>query len=1013
MSEKLSRLALLNPEGKPFCLDASQPSIDLPIYLNQTTPIGIEILRFDVDTNTNETITIAAKEVQKLLKYASKDGEKKDAASAKIIKFPVKKTGLYRLQRVLDESKLEVQRRLSDTLVVNCPRASIKSVPQNRCRGALSDFYIQVNATPPLRIKYSKTVNREDQGTVFLNIHPENLISPLAQQRTAGALIKLEEGPGRDLSWARTQHLDIPLNETLGVSGGWRYSIDEVHDACGNVANFSGLQDLRSQRLRQIEPTEQIFTVHEWPRIALDGCSSQQPLKVAKGKSTKLPFRLSSTVAGRPTADQHSISFLFTPEDELTPSGEHGPSAEPESTTISSSRSYIEVSKPGLYTLQSVSTRFCNGEVMEPSSCLVVNPPEPDLDISVRNIDDKCAGNSIGLSLDLDLIGTPPFRISYTEQHKGGPLIPKAETIHQLRYHKDFVPSEAGHYAYEFLDIRDAVYDIRSLKSRGLRYEQDVKPPGSARFLGPSPVRKACPDEVVSFDIKFSGEAPWTLEYDLVRGARRKKNKISNLENEVSVLTTERLSEGGDYLISLTSVTDGSGCQISLKDEAKIEVRHRKPKASFGLLDGKRTALTLEDKRVKLPLKLSGDPPWTIRYHRTQDPFGASMKAVLRYPNDHLDAPKPGTYEIVDLSDATCPGVVDPSASTFEVFWIGRPALSIAKSSSIELQNNKYVKQAVCEGDQDSFEVSLTGNPPYRGKYEIQVKPEYGAPYSIVREFSAGLGGASVRMETAQTGQYQYIFIELGDHLYDHDRHKFHALKVHQLVYGRPYASFDSVGKTYSYCKAEELGDEIIQITLKGEPPFYLEIAIRHHASMRPEIVKIPHVDRRHYNFHIPHKVLGLGTHSVTISKVRDSRGCERQNESGGPVVYVNVAEIPTIAPLESAIDYCVGDYINYALSGTPPFNVHYTFQGTTHKASTSTTSFRRISDKPGEFTITAISDKASTDTCKAKTSITKIIHDLPSVRLSKGKTTVTDIHEGGEAEVLVEFSGTPPFEYT
>ena len=518
---------------------------------------------------------------------------------------------------------------------------------------------------------------------------------------------------------------------------------------------------------------------------------------------------------------------------------------------------------------------------------------------------------------------------------------------------------------------------------------------------------------MVSFDIKFSGQAPWTLEYDLVRGAKRKKHKIEDIESEVLTLTTERLSEGGEYLISLTSVTDGSGCKIPLKEEAKIEVRHQKPKASFGLLDGKRTTLTLEDKKIKLPLKLSGEPPWTIHYRRNQDSVATNMKTILKYSNDHLDVHAPGTYELVDVSDATCPGVIESSAGTFEVVWIGRPSLSIVKSSSIELQNDRYVKQAVCEADQDSFEVSMTGNPPYHGRYEIQVRPEHGAPHSNFREFSAGLGSASVGMETSQTGHYQYIFTELGDQLYDHDRHKFRALKVSQIVHSRPYASFDNNGKTYSYCREEESGDEFIPMTLKGEPPFYLEIAIRHHATTRPEIVKVPHIDKPHYNFHIPHKVLGLGTHSVTIFKVRDSRGCERQNESGGPVVHVNVAEIPTIAPLESATDYCVGDYINYALSGTPPFNVYYTFQGATHKASTSTTSFRRISDKPGDFTITAISDKASTDTCRSKTGITKVIHELPSVRLSKGKTAEIDIHEGGEADILVEFSGTPPFEYT
>ncbi|KAK5686728.1 hypothetical protein LTS12_029024 [Elasticomyces elasticus] len=37
----------------------------------------------------------------------------------------------------------------------------------------------------------------------------------------------------------------------------------------------------------------------------------------------------------------------------------------------------------------------------------------------------------------------------------------------------------------------------------------------------------------------------------------------------------------------------------------------------------------------------------------------------------------------------------------------------------------------------------------------------------------------------------------------------------------------------------------------------------------------------------------------------------------------------------------------------------------------------------------------------------------MPSVKISKGKTSIVDIHEGGEAQLHFEFWGTPPFEFT
>jgi len=238
-------------------------------------------------------------------------------------------------------------------------------------------------------------------------------------------------------------------------------------------------------------------------------------------------------------------------------------------------------------------------------------------------------------------------------------------------------------------------------------------------------------------------------------------------------------------------------------------------------------------------------------------------------------------------------------------------------------------------------------------------------------------------------------------------------LVVQQKVHARPSANFVNAGKSYSYCKEEESGDEVIPITLVGTLPFSLEVGIRHHATAKPEIVTVPNIETRHYNFHIPHGVLALGTHTVTLRKVQDSNGCQRVTEFDGPKVHVNVVDIPSIHPMETRTDYCVGDRISYTLAGTPPFNVFYSFEGVDLKATASTTEFRRVAERPGNFTITAVSDKASTDSCRARTKISKIIHEMPSVRISKGIVSEVDIHEGGVADIFFEFSGTPPFEFT
>ena len=266
-------------------------------------------------------------------------------------------------------------------------------------------------------------------------------------------------------------------------------------------------------------------------------------------------------------------------------------------------------------------------------------------------------------------------------------------------------------------------------------------------------------------------------------------------------------------------------------------------------------------------------------------------------------------------------------------------------------------------------------------------------------------------MDTSRAGLVEYRFSELGDHLYDHDSRKHSLLVIQQRVHARPVAKFMKPGKTYKYCKDEVSGDEVIPISLHGAPPFYLEVAVKHHAGGRLEIIKIPNIESDLFEFRIPDGMLALGNHAVSIRKVRDARGCQRKAGENTPSIQVTVSDVPTISPLDTRTDYCVGDRLAFALSGTAPFNVYYTFNGVDRRATSTSTDFRRIAETPGNFTLTSISDGGSD--CKASTSISKYIHEMPSVKISKGLEAEVDIHEGAEAEIVFDFWGTPPFEFT
>ena len=996
---------MLNPEQRSFCVDATHTFAELPILVNQSAPAFMELLRLDLDTGANETITISSKEVKKLVKQADKGSAKKDSASSRVLRYSVKQTGSYRLAKVVDDSNLEVQVSSADALVVPCPSAQIKIAHKDRCRGDLSDVKFEVAGTPPLKVRYSKRVNEEDKSDVFLTVHPTDSGSFVPLANAKDSLVRLDDN-GSNVSWARTHHATVPINETLGTQGWWEYSIDEVHDAVGNIVRYP---DNMKGKSAQTIKTAKTIEVHEPPKVLFEDCSAQKPLRIAQGDSVPLPIWLNPSMQQDMTSLSHKVTYMFA----------SGASEDPKSEELSRTQDVTlrhgdrgpRIQEPGIYTLTSVSNQYCVGQVLEPSSCLLLNPPEPEISISSETIPHQCAGNSVGLRLNLDLIGTPPFRVLYTSRHENHRPERHSLKVDSLRTQLELKPKDPGHYSYEFSSISDAVYQNISPSQHSLKFETDVKPPASAHFVRRSPLGDACIDEEASLDVELVGEAPFSLEYDIVHAGKRKNYKEGHIPSETFTITTPKLDKGGQHVISLTSISDQSGCKIFQREEAIIQVRHQRPSAGFGLVEGQRSLLTLEDRKAFLPLRLSGKPPFTVSFSRLG--HEGSFDKTFRNTNDELGVESQATYVIEAVKDSTCPGLLEPNARYFEVQWVPRPTLQVVQSSSIEKSGPSLSKLAVCEGDQDSTDITFTGNSPYHLEYDVHSKPDRGAASVNHRSEDVALHGTSIRMETSQPGRYQYRFTSLGDRSYDSSVGSFTSSTINQRIHSRPSAKFTNLGKTYSYCKEQTSVNDFVPISLAGQPPFSIELSIRHHSSTTPEILNIPNIHEHHYDFHIPQRALSLGTHSLAIRKIRDANGCESRLDPRGPMVRVNVVDVPSISPLEPHTDYCVGDRISFTLAGTPPFNIYYLFEGAERKASSSTTAFRRLAERAGNFTVTAISDKVSGDSCRSRSQIVKSIHPLPSVRMSRGRVSEVDIHEGGEAELLFEFEGTPPFEFT
>lgn len=281
------------------------------------------------------------------------------------------------------------------------------------------------------------------------------------------------------------------------------------------------------------------------------------------------------------------------------------------------------------------------------------------------------------------------------------------------------------------------------------------------------------------------------------------------------------------------------------------------------------------------------------------------------------------------------------------------------------------------------------------------------------RELNAALGIASIQLDTGKAGQYEYKFVDVSDANYNPHARSRSNIVLQQQVNPRPTARFTNPGKVYSYCTSEGADDSFIQITFTGVPPFDLDVDLRFSGSIAPESITMNNIQTNQYDLRLPQKHLRTGHSHLTIRRVRDGRGCQSKSDTSvAPSrVQISVHDPPQIVPLEAKTDFCVGERISYRLEGVTPFTVFYTFEGSARKATSKKAVFRRLAERPGEFVITGLSDSSSA--CKFATELQKTIHPLPSVKMSQGRESVVDIHEGGEAEILLEFTGSPPFEFT
>lgn len=273
---------------------------------------------------------------------------------------------------------------------------------------------------------------------------------------------------------------------------------------------------------------------------------------------------------------------------------------------------------------------------------------------------------------------------------------------------------------------------------------------------------------------------------------------------------------------------------------------------------------------------------------------------------------------------------------------------------------------------------------------------------------------ASLVLEKSKPGLYKYKFTGISDDIYeqkDINRFGFGTILVEQTVNPRPTVSFAERGKTYKICFNNDgkSGNEGIPLTLNGKAPFSVSYNIYHESTGKTETHMVENIQDKKFSLSSIYRGLGLGTHKVILTSVGDANGCRRM-VSKDDEVFIHVNDVPFATPLSPRTNYCVGERIGFLLNGLGPFEITYEFNGKRQTVE-STSPFSRLASSPGNLTLVSLSDTSSCVVNLPHDS--RIIHPIPSVKISEGTTIIQDIHEGDQAEIVFRFSGTPPFSFT
>lgn len=395
--------AQLNPYAEAFCLESPGSAVLIPILLNNTAPIGIRYTLLPLGHGESqeaigkvETYDLNAKDIRAIEQSRQEsleltrtnankrdvndpdydeydDGEEEDTVdssanalqkSQTLAHARVTKPGTLRLERVIDSADFDARLAYPlEVVIAPCPKAEF--VPDDISRGdnikcaapgVVSghkgptpgedvNFNLDIFGVPPLSLRWYEDVNgRREYFTV------EGIVSDQARG--------ISEVP---------QKLQIPLTVSLGAIGTHTYALEHVMDRYGNsVTPTHSLMTTRT------------ITVLRRPSVSFKTCGPGRPSSLLIGSETQVAI---TTHSSDPLDGLWDVGVRYMPSDKRHEGWEKQLKSQDSTKDI-----ILHTNAPGEYTILGVRGKYCDGDVLSPEMCKVIEMPLPGAEIEWKKI---------------------------------------------------------------------------------------------------------------------------------------------------------------------------------------------------------------------------------------------------------------------------------------------------------------------------------------------------------------------------------------------------------------------------------------------------------------------------------------------------------------------------------------------------------------------------------------------------------------------------------------------------